>query len=47
MSDATVDVVERQDRYALGEVSWHRISSLGEPAAVAEQLRELAAGAAA
>ena len=46
-SDATVDVVERQDRYAIGEVSWHRIRSLGEPATVAERLRELAAGAAA
>ena len=47
VSDATLDVVERQDRYAIGEVSWHRISTLGEPAAVAERLRELAAGAAA
>ena len=45
VSDATVDVVELQDRHAIGEVSWRRISSLDEPTAVAEQLREFAAGA--
>ena len=46
VSDATTDVVERQERYSIGEMSWHRIVSLAEPAAVAEQLCALTAEAA-
>ena len=40
VSDATVEVVERQRRYVIGEMSWRRVESHGEAAAVAQRLRE-------
>ncbi|MDE0391300.1 MAG: AAA family ATPase [Rhodospirillales bacterium] len=46
VSDATIGVVERQERYSIGEMSWRRISSLAGPAAIAAQLCALAAGSA-
>lgn len=43
VSDATTDVVERQELYSIGEMAWRRIVSLAEPAAIAEELCALAA----
>ena len=45
ISDATVGVVERQFRIALGEMSWRRVDSLDEPATIAKRLCEFAAEA--
>ena len=45
VSDATVDVVERQYGLAIGEMSWRRVDSLGEPATIAKRLCEFAAEA--
>ena len=46
VSDATVDVVERQDRIALGDVTWRRFDSRCEAATLAEHVREVTADAA-
>ena len=46
VSDATVDVVERQDRYAVDDVSWRRLDTRSQPAILAERVREVAEKAA-
>lgn len=46
VSDATLDVVERQDRIAVGEISWRRFDSRREAATLADRVRELATDAA-
>ena len=46
VSDATVDVVERQDRYAIDEISWERLDARGDPEALAERIRAIAGVAA-
>ena len=42
VSDATVDVVERQDRYAVDDVSWRRLDARGQPAILAERILRVA-----
>ena len=46
VSDATIDVVEQQEGYSIGEMAWRRVGSSAGPAAIAEQLCALAAGSA-
>ena len=41
VSDATVEIVELQDRYAIGDLTWHRLDAADEPGAVARRLREI------
>ena len=38
VSDATADIVERQDRYSVGELSWHRVDTRDEPESIADRL---------
>ena len=41
VSDATAEIVALQDRYEIGEVSWHRLNAADEPGAVVGRLREI------
>ncbi len=41
VSDATVEIVELQDRYEIGDVSWHRLDAADEPGTVVRRLREI------
>lgn len=46
VSDATFDVVERQDRYAIDEISWQRLDASGDPETLAERILAFAGVAA-